>query len=140
MNKKDKRKTARMSELLASTMEHFNDGNRGLDPNDSDICQYTPTEKSKGCAIGRCLSKKDLRVIKDERLNGNSIDTLIDREGLGLSKLRGLSTNFLTDLQMLHDRSDNWNREGLSSDGRGSAKQIKEGIKCQSYLNDKNSA
>ena len=76
-----------------------------------DLCQYQPTKTSEGCFIGRYLTKEQAE-------RGDNGD-------LELSELCQLvpSLNKLGDLlplrcQVLHDRSINWDNNGLSSEGK----------------------
>lgn len=87
-------------------------------------CQYTPTEFSEGCAIGRRLPL-DLCTQLDlgtKGLYGVNNDIVFER----LPKwMKELGQDFLTSCQQLHDGRDNWRNDGLHPIGELKLDNIK---------------
>ena len=153
MEKLSKHTKNRMRTLLNEVVEHYNSANR----NQTDFgCIYAPTETSEGCAIGRKLPKRHMKIAKkcDELFNqseeehSNIVDLIngyygleVDISGIGVGSLfklfkelrvgipkvfRGLPQTFLSQLQSLHDCKDYWDTFGLSEEGQNKVKIIKE--------------
>lgn len=100
-------------DFLNDTINHFNSNNRGID-------QYTKQCSYKnGCAIGRHLSKKLVKTIKNYVVDDNEVYNKLPR------KLKELTKEFLMDVQNLHDTEENWNEKGLSQRGKDKVNVIK---------------
>jgi len=104
--------------FLEDTIKHFNSTNRGVNTGDRYTCSYYD-----GCAIGRHLPK-ELCLRLD-----NFEDTAIDNEGvfdLLPQELQALGISFLSRVQKLHDEVDNWDENGLTTQGLEKANEIKK--------------
>jgi hypothetical protein len=102
--------------LLEDTCQHFNSTNRST-KSDTNGCYYQPQhENTQGCAIGRLIKSKKLRIL----LDGNQFeDTTVDYVFDYLPKnLQIYGMEFLLSLQKLHDDASLWNKNGLNKEGK----------------------
>lgn len=96
------------------------------------ICRYNPPNPklSDGCAVGR-LVDPDLRP----RLDGHdgtsqTVGEIFDQ----LPKdVRSLGRRFLAELQIIHDCDENWDKGGLSDQGRRAVDKLKTNIRLGAY-------
>jgi hypothetical protein len=105
--------------LLEETAKTYNSDNRCI--NDEGICKYF-VEGKIGCAIGRLIEDKELCKRLDDS-KGKVVKNIKIFNQLP-EKLKEYTQEFLSDLQILHDNSDNWNEEGLSETGKKVVSQI----------------
>lgn len=126
-------KTARLR-LLEETIKTYNSDNRSvINGCGREVCCYSPSEKSPGCAIGRKISKKLAKKL-DKFMNEGTGSVKNDEiYNLLPKKLRCLGRVFLNDIQRLHDRSVNWNQSGLTEDGKLMAENIKRCIEDDQF-------
>lgn len=112
---KKKRFSQTREELLVNTTEYYNSTNRGIDSMGN--CQYF-TPDGKPCAIGREVKNpKELQQISDNSFLGScgvARKSLFNKLPKRLQKMNKF---FLKSIQALHDRSDNWDKNGLSKLG-----------------------
>jgi hypothetical protein len=130
------KKKERMSQMLKSTVEHYNSKNRAVEPI-SEICCYASTDKSEGCSVGRLLDEESKTYIRDNQLNtGNNIEDVINHMRRTDFKLTGILTlgkDFLTKVQELHDGKPNWDENGLSVDGKIAVDKIATEFELRSW-------
>lgn len=102
---------ARQRAFLNKTVKYYNSTNRGINPR-TKYCTYR-----NGCAIGRFLKEDD--CIKLDELRWGIGDILADEELAKLipTKIKNLGRKFLSQIQILHDVSSNWNETGLTNIG-----------------------
>jgi hypothetical protein len=112
--------------FLEDTIKHYNLNNRCVSPK-TGKCVYHPVDdKSKGCAIGRHLTSelaKKLDSLEYTAISQSEPFNLLPKE------LKELEQTFLVDIQCLHDRTYNWDENGLSKLGEKEVKEIKEDYK-----------
>lgn len=118
-------------EFLEDTIKHYNSNNRGKVPGNDIMCQYSAIDGvSEGCAIGRHCSKElCARLDSTEFMDKSGVNN-IDLFDLLPDNLRELGHCFLYNVQILHDRNENWNSNGLSGKGLAEAEWIR------GYIND----
>ena len=125
------RETERMQEMFYDMIKHYNSSNRCMNV-DSGECMYVPTgyleERSEGCAIGRLLPEWAKKVVKkDMELNIDcGVVDLLDRLSKMPKVFEDISTTFLMELQMIHDKEAFWNETGLSYKGKRQAVSVRE--------------
>lgn len=112
MSETAKKKTAR--EILEETAAFYTSENRavvkgGHGNHGSVSCHYL-TNDGKMCAVGRCL-------IDPSEITNEPVIDIPQLEDRLKSEYRGHPIDFWSDLQDLHDSPNNWNREGLSTQG-----------------------
>ena len=115
----------RMLQILEDTIKFFNKNNLSI----STRCCYLSPNGNK-CAVGRLMTDEELKKWHEfEEANHNSGDGTgyIDGldSGLRVSALENLPTDFVCDLQELHDTRPYWNENGLSDRGRQFYERIK---------------
>lgn len=107
-------------ELLADTLQYYCEDvkRRNLSKDDGFYCTYHPNwENTEGCAIGRFL-EEDLQLYLDG-LNDSGIQSMSNENYNKIPKwMRDLGRDFLTSMQLLHDRHNYWNEFGLTSIGK----------------------
>jgi hypothetical protein len=106
--------------FLKSTIKHYNANNLCFNTNGG--CQYSKTEDSKGCAIGRWLparlaSQLDSREDNTDVSNWDVFKSLPDW-------MISLRADFLASIQSLHDGPFNWDENGLSKIGKDAVELI----------------
>ncbi len=112
--------------FLTETIQHYNSNNRGQD--NRGVCQYSPSEASKGCAIGRHIEDKTLCVTLDNGVGEHSAAKSVNSEivfKLLPESLQQLGQDFLIHMQKLHDNPLNWIETGLTNYGLETVKEIK---------------
>lgn len=117
-------------EIIEETAAFYNLGNRGFEPNiylqgkngkNDKIgrCKYK-TVSGNLCAIGRCLKQSGPEYFLKEGLGSLG---KFSRGNLDLfftflkEEYRGHSRFFWIEIQLFHDRSENWTEKGLSAEG-----------------------
>ena len=106
--------------FLEETCQHYNNTNRNYS-SDLQSCMYAPvSDKSEGCAISRKIADKELCKELDT-LGGVSRDCVFE---LLPSELKDLEQEFLTQIQVLHDGSQFWVKNGLSERGLEKKQEI----------------
>lgn len=118
--------------FLEDEIEHYNLNNRSQ-PEQScspSACTYYPAHsQTEGCAIGRWL-ERDNPIITN-KMNGTVTNSSIfSRLPKWMQEMGG---DFLEVVQLLHDRSSNWDEKGLSFSGR----EAKDKIISLGYLTNK---
>jgi hypothetical protein len=112
-------------ELLNDTINHFNSNNRAVIVMFSEIkCVYSSTNNSVGCGIGKHLTE-DLAAEMDNK-HPSSIFDLFDEyytEFPDIIKYSG--KQFCHQIQLLHDNEENWDKNGLSEEGKERVEEIK---------------
>lgn len=115
--------------FLDETIDFYDSNNRSVKNskdffNCDNVCVYSPTETSPGCAIGRHIEDKALLVKWDVINLPINSDKLTDEIP---QHLFDLGVDFLRQVQRLHDDKVLWNEEGLSPRGKAEYERI---IKC----------
>jgi hypothetical protein len=117
-----------MRKMLKDVIETFSNNPSKTRSASRSGCQYFPggqyfpdegrRETSPGCAIGMYIPWKDEGKFKG--CNSSSIGIILETSPVLLPTwMRGLDSQFLTDLQCLHDRTCHWSdEEGLTKDGK----------------------
>lgn len=113
---------ARRRAFIEDEAAFYNSKNRAvtLDAYNNEICVYTPTKNSPGCAIGRHLDR-DCFVIHGSVHGGIKILLYsYDKEIANSFPLwmQEMGADFLKECQGLHDLKNYWNENGLSEDGK----------------------
>ncbi len=101
----------RQLKVLNETISFYNSDNIAMGGDKS--CMYI-TPNGKKCAIGRLIS--DDLASSLEEVHSNK--TLIDIFELLPKEIQELDKEFLSDLQMLHDYPSNWDKNGLTFEGK----------------------
>ncbi len=128
MKKTIEEQKALMLSVLEETVKFYSkDPKKRRSVSPSGLCKYNG-ENNTHCAVGRCLTKKwhtvdDLDTGFSTAVTG--IDKRFSLEKMLQKKYRGLPINFWTELQRLHDVSENWNKKGLSDVGKTEINEIK---------------
>lgn len=88
------------------------------------------------CALSRCMSPEFLEkygeIINDKGSIGEGLSKYlseelhIDLDEALLPKYRGHSEDFWSDIQAMHDISENWDKNGLTDRGRTFVTNIKQ--------------
>ena len=99
-------------EFFLNTINHFNLNNRSIKDG---VCAYRGSN-GNACAIGREIPD-DIALKYENKHVGVFIHKLPPR-------LQKMGVDFLRHMQMLHDNRNNWNRGGLSEEGKNHANQI----------------
>jgi hypothetical protein len=122
--------------FLEDTVQHYNANNRSSNSNE---CSYAPAhEYTLGCAIGRHIEDKELcRNLDLKPESGVSYIPIFNELP---QELRDLGIGFLTQLQTLHDREENWDEEGLTDLGSRMAVNIQRQINEGRYDSEQLSA
>lgn len=86
-------------------------------------CCYSPEHanklQSEGCAIGRYLTSEDEKGTWDNvNLTLEELVNSTDRNKYMPPWMRDMPIEYLTAIQSLHDRDENWNLTGLSITGK----------------------
>jgi len=99
------------NEAIDGTAEHYNSNNRAVNDR-SHKCQYI-TKDGQRCAIGRLVDESLATAMEADSgvISGPRLLAMLPPE------IRGLGRAFLRDLQLLHDRCENWTVNGLSRQG-----------------------
>lgn len=110
--------------FLDYTALFYNSNNRGIRPAIAGkACTYYPTENSPGCAIGQHITDELKRYDSLHYLSPASgtylaLQNTFASVGIKLPEwLTSLGTDFLSDVQLLHDMSENWTEDGLTKEG-----------------------
>lgn len=115
-------------ELLDNTINHFNIENRGIKPDcDATVCLYYCYANNKRCAIGIEVNKKTAIALQKE----NKPVSYTYSFNLLPKRLRNMGRSFLESIQNLHDKSENWTKEGLSLKGKIFVEDIKTTYKLK---------
>lgn len=114
-------------EFLYDTVHHYNLNNRCVT---TAKCTYSPItigkENSEGCAIGRWIDPElAFRIDKEKSDNNSGIHQIIDLYPFP-DWMKKLDTNFLRQLQGLHDTDSYWTETGLSKSGKHYVRYICE--------------
>ena len=93
-------------------------------------CFYSPENAGKvgiseGCAIGRHITNSLALILDGSMTTAVSSEVVFEQLPL---KLRKLQKFFLSDVQSLHDRKENWSKNGLTRAGKRNVKTI-----CKNY-------
>ena len=127
MNKQDNR--VRMQDILEDTIEYYSDSPRAMDSSGS--CQYTDTDGNH-CAIGRYM-REEFQTTEFYANNGTSVNSLTaDIDTYLVSKVIGLTENFWTALQDIHDSDNNW-YDGLTECGETRCGSMRKKIEAGGY-------
>lgn len=112
-----KKQTSRTRrQLLNNTIKYYNSNNRA--ETTTGVCTYISND-GKMCAIGREVGERKASYLKNQLFGAGVYDDDVFK---ALPKrLQDMGTYFLQDIQDLHDRKENWNKNGLSEKG---AKQV----------------
>lgn len=94
-------------------------------------CVYlTPDQRM--CAFGRCMTIDSLKKAEEKGSLNSTIDGLLSDLGLAnvddvlRAKYIGHSTSFWADVQILHDRDNHWDQNGLTKEGEKYVSNLKE--------------
>ena len=106
--------------ILNDLVTHFNSNNRAVSVNSNGIedgCYYLDKKGNK-CIAGRWMDNPEKATN----------DCILDRGNWGLlkpeAKLAG--EDFMSTVQVIHDRKVYWNENGLSESGKKAIESIKE--------------
>lgn len=106
-------------EILRETAKFYNLGNRATNGGE---CYYIRefSHGTKHCAFGRCMTPEALE--KYGKINATVYGLIGEAQVVGpdpllQEKYHGHSDEFWRDVQMLHDREENWTETGLSEWG-----------------------
>jgi hypothetical protein len=110
----DKNKRLSAVEIINETVEFYSADTNRRSTDDSGYCFYAG-EKGKKCAYSRCCKEG---VYKLEYENNTVHNLPIAADELVEKRYKGHSNVFWAQLQSLHDSSRNWNKKGLSEDGK----------------------
>lgn len=125
----------KQAQFLFETVSHFKLNNRGLRYPVGNTCSY-----AAGCAIGRKIKSMEIKEAMDF-INCETpwaIDAELPKEVFSLlpNDLKELGSNYLRQVQKLHDDYINWDMEGLTELGKSFLAQIIYNFKLQSeYTN-----
>lgn len=110
-------------EVINETVEYYSQdvSRRAIRP-DGYSCSYY-TESGNMCGVGRCL--EDPIAFKHSYSNASY---LLDLYGFQILKeeYRIMDTLFWRDIQILHDYTPNWTKEGLSEIGKQRWEELKQ--------------
>lgn len=114
-----------MLKVLDDTKEfyHKNPSKRAIEPNG---CVFE-TEDGRRCAVGRYLTKKDLKNIHGKDMNGGFGPELI-RPIVSSAVFKRLPTYFWNDLQTFHDAPVIWDNDGITEIGIKTYNELKQKI------------
>lgn len=107
-------------EVLNDTISYFKTSTRCI--NSRGRCTYSPTEESKGCAIGRLITDKNICTeldFKNQPIGADSAFNILPIE------IKELGQDFLRNLQLLHDLPYYWLESGLSEEGLNKVNHLK---------------
>ena len=110
-------KSTTRQELLDNTIKFYNLNNRcvtGLG------CRYR--YNNKACAIGREISDELANRLDNEFISAQCSNNDVFK--LLPIRLQKMGSNFLNDIQILHDNAYNWTKKGLSENGKSVVKGI----------------
>lgn len=114
--------------FLRDTAIFYNARNRAM-KSPTEMCCYSPTDVSPGCAIGRHVPNKKLCAHFDT-FRSNAVGSIVRFCPGQLGPLEVLGIGFLEAVQNLHDslspHVENWDASGLTEHGRDRARQICE--------------
>ena len=116
----------RREEFLSGTLKYYTKDINRRCVSENETCFYSPLSADKvgqtdGCAIGRWL-KPELQLRLDNcTKNIVSVDDIFNQLP---TVLKNLGQNFLSSCQGLHDSSANWEKKGLSVEGRYTVSEI----------------
>lgn len=103
---------------LKYVKDFYNINNRGFNTKNN-LCQYAQIENSPGCAIGQFLSPKTAKKLDKESAEGiYGVMAAVDTCKLIPQWMEEMHPEFLHYLQCFHDRKENWDANGLSSEGK----------------------
>lgn len=104
-------------EIIEETAAFYNSENRAYDEQDA-TCYYQ-TADGKQCAVGRCMMEPS-KYAWNTSQGGAGAESLLETNGDDILKpeYRGHDTGFWQDVQRLHDYIDNWDKNGLTEDGK----------------------
>lgn len=115
--------TEREKEVLLETINFYNSTNRGFDE-DKGMCVYE-TADGNHCAVGRCMNANGLAFGKHLVDSGrpSAVSSVHERSHSGIDyylkpEYKGLSIEFWSSLQTLHDNMYCWDENGLSDLGK----------------------
>lgn len=118
----------RMLALLNRTAEFYNTNNRATL---SGKCYYGPSSNSPGCAIGRCMDRKNenCKPYLENKLSTAIIYFTYDKlASVFHDWFRKMDLTVLIMIQHLHDLDIHWNESGLSETGMECFENIKSEI------------
>ena len=117
--------TSEQNAMLQGTIDHYNLNNRSVVYYE---CTYLPAHKNTvGCAIGRLIDDKELcKKLDSININGIGDGNIFKQLPL---ELQSLGKKFLSKVQMLHDMSNNWDKDGLTEEGLVVVAKIKNDFK-----------
>lgn len=104
--------------LIESVQYYIKDPLGRRNVSEGGLCMYSPQKlTSEGCLIGRHMDLKDAIYVDSQASN---IDVGFLKEEYPdcfPKKLKNFNISFLTECQMLHDGSKNWDKSGLTERG-----------------------
>lgn len=111
-------------EILEETVKYYSEdtNRRALDIDSS--CLYN-TEDGRYCAVGRCFNE-EYKSTAEKLYSGKLVEHIPNLEYKLEPQYKGHEIEFWTKLQRLHDDDDNWDENGLSTDGEAKVNHIKE--------------
>lgn len=108
--------------LLEETIQYYSENPRGI--NDTvGLCQYK-TDEGYFCPVGRCLTEEAFnnQYILDNKgvreLDSSTFQTLVKPQ------YKNFKLEFWQELQRVHNRNENWNKDGLSDKGEKHMKTV----------------
>lgn len=124
-------------ELLEETVKFYGEDSsrRGIDVNGS-TCAYITKDESRRCAVGRCMTLKAVRKLKDKALGVSGVVQKYTDDNLDellLVKYKGFEKGFWVELQNFHDSSTNFKGSSLSETGRKKVDNIRFRIDEYTY-------
>ena len=121
----------RRLKFLELTAAFYNETNRAVvQTAGSTFCVYSSSKNSPGCAIGRW-------VRKNSKLDFDIVSPVHDPDVFNFLPIwmKKMGSEFLRDVQSLHDIDLNWNKKGLNrSRGEEEYKRIKVRISNEKYV------
>jgi hypothetical protein len=108
--------------LVKETIHYYNYGNRSVD---GTHCKYQ-SNAGNMCAVGRCLTEEALKDFHDHEvgtvfaitnLPAIITDKYTSFDSMLQEKYQGIHEQVWSFMQGLHDEDENWDYNGLSSNG-----------------------
>lgn len=104
------------TEIIQETADFYSaDTSRRSVKKYGNVCYYLHPKTGNNCAVGRCLI--DPKIIAESGLNNHAVCDL-DLEDMLKPQYLGHSKKFWSDLQLFHDSSRNWDKNGLTELGQ----------------------
>lgn len=125
--------------IIKETVEYYKTNSRGIKNLGNGFqCVYYNEVNGAKCAVGRCFTKKGIKIFGDVISDYYGLFPNIQEhpENYFYSKYKGKSEHFWSELQILHDSADYWVKNELGGQDLTDVGKIKYRALLIEFKND----